>query len=220
MRAMRVVEIPFGSVGIDCLTPITPAVAREIAAYVLPGTRTGVTFVERYLENLTAAELDGLFAADLGVALVGEGRVSGWDAASGAADAERELERARVLGLPAGSSPLLSVGCDLEAMEDCAVADATAYGSSWCQLVVRGAFAPEGYVGDGVPLSPAQLYALPFVGYWRSLSNVQQVAGADFNKFQMYPTQTLRLASGPFAADVNFVCRDKKLRLPSMVVGT
>jgi hypothetical protein len=216
---MRVTEIPFGSVGIDCLSPISPAVAKEIAAYVLPGTKTGITFVERYLENLTAAELEGLFAADLGVALVGEGRVSGWDAASGAADAERELARARALELPAGSSPLLSIGCDLEAMENCTVADATAYGSAWGQLIVRAAFAPEGYVGDGVPLSPVQLYELPFVHYWRSLSNVQQVAVADFGKFQLFPTQTLRLASGPFAADVNFVCRDKKLRLPSMVLG-
>lgn len=216
---MRVVEIPFGAVGIDCLTPITPAVAREIAAYVLPGTRTGITFVERYLENLTPAELDGLFAADLGVAFVGEGRIGGWDAVTGAADAGRELSRARVLGLPARSSPLLSIGCDLEGMVNCTPQNATAYGMAWARLIGRAAFAPEGYVGDSVPLSPIQLYELPFVGYWRSLSDVQQVSVADFDKYQMYPTQELQLASGPFAADVNIVCRDKKMRLPTMVRG-
>lgn len=215
---MRVVEIPFGAVGVDCLSPISAAVAREIAAHVLPGTRTGVTFVERYLENLTVEELDGLFAADLGVALVGEGRVEGWSSFSGAADAEREIARARALDLPARSSPLLSIGCDLEAMEHCAPADAISYGDAW-GWTVASEFAPEGYVGDGVPLSPAQLYELPFFGYWRSLSNVQQVALADFGKFQLFPTQSLRLASGPFAADVNCVCRDKKNRLPTMVVG-
>lgn len=216
---MHVIPIPFGAVGIDCLSPISPAQAREIAAYVLPGTRTGVLFVERYLENLTAAELAGLFAADLGVAVVGEGRTSGWDAASGAADAERELGRAAALALPAGASPLLTIGCDTEGMAGCAPADAIAYGDAWGWAVANGGFAPEDYVGEGVPLTPQQLYGLPFTGYWRSLSNVQQVAGADFNKFQAFPTQKLALASGPFAADVNFVTMDKKMRLPSMVVG-
>lgn len=216
---MKVVEIPFGAVGVDCLTPISASVAQEIAAYVLPGTRTGVTFVERYLENLTSAELDGLFAANLGVAFVGEGRTRGWDASSGAADAERELARAWALRLPDNSSPLLSIGSDLEAMANCTPADAAAYGVAWGQLVARSGFAPEAYVGDGVPLSPARLYELPFVGYWRSLSNVQQVAVCDYAKVQLYPTQTLRLASGPFAVDVNVVARDKKLRLPSMAVG-
>jgi len=216
---MKVVEIPFGSVGIDCLTPITPAVAKEIAAYVLPGTRTGITFVERYLENTTPEELAGLFAAHLGVAFVGEGRIEGWDAASGAADAARELARAKVLGLPAHSSPLLSIGCDLEGMSDCTPTNAAAYSVAWGRLIARTGFAPEGYVGDSVPLSPMGLYQLPFVDYWRSLSNVQQVAVADFNKFQGFPTQTLHLASGPFEADVNFVVRDKKLRLPSVVIG-
>jgi hypothetical protein len=216
---MRVVEIPFGSVGIDCLSPIAPAVAKEIAAYRLPGTRTGITFVERYLENLTVGELDGLFAADLGVAFVGEGRVSGWDAATGLVDAERELGRAQLLKLPAGSSPLLTIGCDLEGMVNCTPQNATAYGMAWGNRIARAAFASEGYIGDGVPLSPIELYHLPFVGYWRSLSNVQQIAVADFAKFQGYPTQTLHLASGPFEVDCNFVVRDKKLRLPKMVVG-
>ena len=216
---MRVVEIPFGAVGIDCLTPITPAIAREIAAYVLPGTRTGITYVERYLENTTPSELAGLFEANLGVAFVGEGRVEGWDAASGVADANRELSRARLLGLPAGSSPLLSIGCDLEGMSKCPPSDATAYSAGFGHAIARGGFAPEGYVGDGVPLSPVELYHLPFVGYWRSLSNVQQVAIADYNKFQGFPTQTLLLPSVKFAADCNFVVRDKKLRLPTMVVG-
>lgn len=217
---MKVIEIPFGSVGIDCLTPITPAVALEITAYVLPGTRTGVTYVERYLENTTAEELDGLFAAHLGVAFVGEGRTSGWDAASGLADAERELGRARALDLPAHGSPLLSIGCDLEGMANCSPANATAYSVAWSRLVMRAGFAPEAYVGDSVPLSPMGLYELPFVGYWRSLSNVQQISVCDYAKVQAYPTQVLHLASGPFEADFNWIVRDKKLRLPAMVVGT
>ena len=216
---MKVVEIPFGAVGLDCLTPIIPANARAMAACALPGTRTGVTFVERYLENLTPDELEGLFAADLGVAVVGEGRGEGWSAASGAADAERELARARALELPANSSPRLSIGCDLEAMVKCSPGEAFAYGAAWGRAVASAGYGPELYVGDAVPLTPRQLYLLPFVGYWRSLSNVQQVAVADFNKLQAFPTQTLNLPSGSFAVDCNFVTRDKKMRLPSMVVG-
>lgn len=217
---MRVVEIPFGAVGIDCLEPITPAVAKEIAAYVLPGTRTGITFVERYPQNTTVDEIDGLFAVDLGVAFVGEGRVSGWNAATGTVDAQALLALAKKLGLPTGATPLLSLGCDLEGMVNCTALDAMAYGDNWGNTVIGGGFQPEGYIGDSVPLTPAQLYARPFVGYWRSLSNVQQVAVADYNKFQGFPTQTLALASGGFEADCNFVVRDKKGRLPTMVVGS
>ena len=214
---MRVVEIPFGAIGIDCLTPISAAVAKEIAAYVLPGTRTGITFVERYLENTTPAELAGILAAGLGAAFIGEGRASGWDAASGAADAARELARATALGLPAHASPLLSIGCDLEAMASCTPQNATAYGVACGRAIARGGFAPEGYIGDDVPLMPMQLYDLPFVGYWRSLSNTQQIAVCDYNKAQAYPTQVLHLPSGPFEADVDWVFRDKKMRLPTMV---
>ena len=216
---MRVIEIPFGSVGIDCLTPITAAVAQEIAAYRLPGTRTGITFVDRYLENVTAGELAGLFAASLGVAFIGEGRTTGWNVATGSLDAQRELARARTLGLPVGSSPLLSIGCDLEGMVDCTPADASAYATAYGHTIAGAAYAPEGYIGDNVPLTPAQLYAQPFAGYWRSLSNVQPIAGVDYYKLQAYPSQTIQLASGPFQVDLNFVVRDKKLRLPSMVVG-
>lgn len=216
---MRVAEIPFGAVGIDCLSPISAEVAKEIAAHVLPGTRTGVTFAFRYLENLTAEELDGLLAAGLGVAFVGEGRVEGWDAQSGAADAERELARAEALRLPASASPLLTLACDLEGMAGCTPEQAGAYGAAWARSIIARGFAPEVYVGDEVPLSPMALYELPFVGYWRSLSNVQQISVADFGVYQAYPTQQLALPSGRFAADCNFVVRDKKMRLPSMVLG-
>ncbi len=215
---MRVIEIPFGAVGIDCLSPISAAVAKELATYVLPGTRTGFTFVTRYLENLTIAELNGIFAAGLGVAFVAEARISEWSGETGASDGAEVVALAKKLSLPAGGAPLLHLICDMEGMVNCTAADASAYGAAWGKAVAGG-FASEGYVGDSVPLSPMQLYVLPFTGYWRSLSNVQQVADADYYKYQAYPTQTLHLPSGPFAVDLDFVCRDKKGRLPTMAVA-
>jgi hypothetical protein len=217
---MRVVNIPFGAVGIDCLSPIAAPTAKEIAAFTMPGTRTGFTFVNRYLENLTIAELAGLFAASLGVAFVSEARTSGWNATTGTQDGQRAVALAKALGLPQDATPLLCLACDMEGMGACAPADALDYATNRCAAVVSGGFRGEVYVGDSVPLTPAQLYGIPLAtSYWRSLSNVQQVAFADYAKWQGYPTQTLQLPSGSWAADLNFVTMDKKGRSPTMVVS-
>ena len=214
---MKVVDIPFGAVGADFLEPPSSyVVAHEIATYTLPGTRTGLTYVERYLENLTPAEVAWWLSLGVGIAPIGEGRSSGWDAASGAADGARELARAQALGFPAG----LHLGCDAEAMA-CPPSDAQAFLNAWCGAPGAAGHPGRLYVGAGVPLDAAQLYALPFTWYDESLSEVQRVAVVGYASVQLFPTQKFALKSGAWPADVNVVRRDKHLpaRAPTMVVA-
>jgi hypothetical protein len=196
------------------LTPLTPSMARAFAAFTIPGTRTGLTFMERYLENLTAGELAGDLAAGLGVVFVGESRPPGWlpSALLGAEDGQREADKLSALSVPEG----VTVTCDLEGMGGSAQ-DAIAYVIAWCQRKRRGDIG-QGYIGDQVPLNPMQLYQLPFTRYQRSLSNVQQVAGVDYCMLQAFPTQTLKLLTGDLSVDLDFVTRDKRLRLPTMLI--
>ena len=214
---MKVVEIPFGAVGLDFLEPPPSfVVAQEIAAYVLPGTRTGVTYVERYLENLSAAEVAWWHSLGVGIAPIGEGRASGWGADAGAADGAREVARARALGFPTG----LHLGCDAEAMS-CPPDVAQAFLRAWCGPPGAAGHPQRLYVGAGVPLDATQLYGLPFNWYDESLSEVQRVAVVGYASVQLFPTQKLALKSGAWPVDVNMVRRDKHLpaRAPTMVVA-
>jgi hypothetical protein len=218
---MKVVEIPFGAVGFDCLSPLSAVRARDLSEFVLPGTRTGFTFTERYLDNLSLVELAGILDTGLGCSFISEARISGWSDITGAADGIRAVTKAKALQLPTGGPLRLHLGCDMEGMVGCSPANAKAYASDkgFCGPPEAGGFASQGYIGDSVPLTPEELYLLPFTAYWRSLSNVQQVAGCDYQMWQAFPTQTLHLPSGAFQVDVDFVCKDKRGRLPTMVVA-
>jgi hypothetical protein len=203
---VRLVEIPPGSVGCDFLSPLSRAEIAALAATTLPGTRTRLTFVERYLENLTVVELAGYHDEGLIVTFVGESRPNGYlpTAADGLLDGQREVARARALGVPLGPH----IGCDLEGMAGTA-ADTQAYARAWCSVVQPAGLRASCYEGAGVPLT----------GYWRSLSNVQPVANVDYFMVQGFPTLTLPLPTGPLAVDLDFVCRDKRMRLPMGVAA-
>lgn len=216
---MKVVEISPGAVGVDFLRPATLAEIRALAQMTLPGTSTKLTFVERYLENLTLAELTGYFAAGLGVLPIGESRANGYvpTSADGDADGAREVAKMFQLGVPLTGPIKPTVGCDLEGMAGSA-GDTQAYSIAWCRRVQQY-FLAMVYEGAGVPLSPQQLYTLPFTLYYRSLSNVQPVANVDYAMYQGFPTQTLPLPTGPMQADLDVVFRDKRMRAPTMLVG-
>jgi|SRR5579875_344698 len=215
---MQAVEVPFGAVMLDMLSPLTEGALDALDGFVLPGTRTGIALFGRYLENLSADEVSRVLARGYGILPIGESRANGYipSTASGGADGLREVTRMRALNLPEDITEV----CDLEGMggtEQDTVNYANAYGS--CIHAARCSCMT--YVGDGVPLSPAQLFALADTTlYWHSLSNVQQVATCDYCAIQAYPTQKLVLPGGIIlAADVSFIYRDKKGRGPKMVVA-
>lgn len=214
---MQVVEVPFGAVMLDMLSPLSSEVLDALDGYCLPGTQTGVTLFGRYLENLTPEELSGIVGRGYGALLIGESRPNGYipTAVSGGADGLREVTRMRALGIPEGAT----VVCDLEGMGGTGQ-DTILYADAYASCVQAAKGSCMAYVGDGVPLSPAQLYALPTTLYWHSLSNVQQVATCDYCAIQGYPTQKLYLPGGiVIEADVSFIYRDKKGRAPKMVTA-
>jgi Domain of unknown function (DUF1906) len=214
---VKVVDIPPGAMGADMLTPLSPSVAFALYSFVLPGTRTQLTFIVRYLENLTASELAGDLASGLGVALVSESRANGWlpNAGEGSADALRAVTKARALGVDPG----MVLFCDLEGMSGTAQ-DTTDYCIAWCDVVSRAGYIPGAYIGDSVPLTAQQLYLLPFQRYWHSLSMVQNVATAGYTMFQGFPTMNLGLSTGALAVDLDVVFRDYKGRVPTMLVAS
>lgn len=214
---MKVVPVGVGAVGFDTLTPITAPMIAALRKYQLPGTRTGFTFLVRYLENLTLAELTMVLAAGFGMVFVGESRPNGYipSAGAGSADGLRELNRVRALGLPSG----ITVGCDLEGMGGTAQ-DTIAYANAWADVIRPASDIAMAYVGAGVPLTATQLYLLRETLYWHSLSNVQQVANVDYAMLQAFPTEVLQLAPGlTLPADLNFSYKDKRGRQATMVVA-
>jgi hypothetical protein len=213
---LKIVSCPVGAVGCDMLTPLTAYTALALANYTLPGTQTKITFVVRYLENLTVQEIVTLHAADLGVQLVGESRAPGWmpTAALGSADGLRVVTKARGLAIPSGAE----IWCDLETpIVSATHADIALYSKAHCD-VVNASYDDGGYVGSGLPSTPLELYLLPFHGYWHSLSNVQPVANVDYKQIQLFPSITLLLPTGPLAVDLNVSQQDKRGRLPTMLV--
>lgn len=208
---MKATPLAVGSIGIDCLSPVGAVQALQIAMYTLPGTASKPIFAVRYLENFTAAELAGWLAVNVHVVLVGESRPGGWvpSAGLGSADGIREVRKARALGIPSTAT----IYCDLEGLGG-SIMDGIDYASAWSSVVSLDGYTPAAYIGEGVGLSALQLYQLAFRGYWHSLSNVQPVAGCDYQMLQLYPTQTLHLPSGNLIADLNVAYQDKKGRSP------
>jgi len=214
---MRVATAPVGAVFADMLSPLTQAQAIALSDYTIPGTRTGLTGVSRYLENLSAQELAWVLSAGLAVMLVGESRPNGWlpSAGLGAADGMRELRLARALG---ADLPGMTIGCDLEGMSG-GPQETIDYSKAWCGVIQPAHLIAMGYNGSGVPLTPQGLYQLPFTRYWKSLSNVGPVANVDYCMLQLYPTLTLTLPTGMLDVDLDVVQEDKLSRLPTMLVA-
>lgn len=212
---MKVVNVPCGAVLADMLSPLTPQIAFALSSFVLPGTRTRLTGVIRYCENITPSELAGILSTGLGVTLVGESRANGWipSAISGSADGLREVTKVRSLGIPNG----ITIGCDLEGIGGTAQ-DTIDYCRAWCDVVQPAQDIAMAYVGEDVPLTAEQLYQLPFTRYWHSLSEVSNVSNVGYCLIQLFPTLNLGLPTGALAVDLDVVQQDKRGRVPTMVV--
>jgi hypothetical protein len=212
---MKVTNVPVGAVLADMLSPLSPQIAFALSSFVLPGTRTRLTGVIRYCENITSSELAAILSTGLGVMLVGESRANGWIPSSilGSADGLREVTKSRALGIPSG----ITIGCDLEGIggTDQETID---YCKAWCDVVRQAGNVEMAYVGAGVPLTAEQLYQLPFHRYWHSLSEVSNVAGVGYCMTQLFPTLNLGLPTGALAVDLDVVQQDKRGRLPTMVI--
>lgn len=140
----------------DTLSPISKEAALALK-------NAGIGAVGRYLENLTATERDGLFAAGLGILPLSKAPLSPLTKDYGRARAAAILQHAVALGLPHGAHVMI----DLEAQHG-AHADVMAYDNALAADLELAGYVPLAYVGAGQVLSEAELYALPSVHlYWR-----------------------------------------------------
>ena len=194
-----------GSRLVDCVTKLTAASARALRA-------AGADGAIRYLGSLDAAELDAILEAGLGLMPVCyEAHPQDWLPTSvlGQLDGALAVDHAHGAGILPGTS----LWCDLEAMGGSA-ADTIAYAVAWCAEVEPAGFVPGGYIGSGVTLSTEQLYALPFRGYWHSLSEVPNVARVGYQLVQLYPTTHL----AGIEVDIDFSQHDKAGRAPQWMI--
>jgi len=145
--------------GFDCLGALTAAQARAFRA-------DGFVWVGRYVETLTPAERDVLFAADLAIALIMEAAAGPMSAAEGRARGQQTVARARALGAP----PTVHVTMDDEGTTG-AVADVEAAFTACGAELVAGGQGSCLYVGAPQALTAAQLWSLPSVHlYWCAAS--------------------------------------------------
>jgi hypothetical protein len=212
--ALNIVRAPDGSVGVDCVTILTPHSAAALKA-------AGAAFVVRYLGSLSIVERDAILGAGLGLMLVTFSRAPGWPSANGpifpsaelgASDGASSVAQAKKLGLPAG----VQLWRDFEGPPAGTTAEQTiAYVNAWTDAVVAAGYVAGLYVGFGIPLTPEQLYDLKVTAYWHSCSQVPEVAVRGYQMRQAYPpNQTL----GGVSVDIDHVSADAMGDTPLMLV--
>jgi hypothetical protein len=196
-----------GERGFDTIEIISAAAAKALAA-------SGFSFAVRYAETITRGELEALTGAGLGVMLAGYARVRDWSADTGRADGARVASKALAAGFPVAAT----LWCDQEGGvpdQPTAVAYATAW---WRGATGAGSEDPGLYVGDGAGFdSGLALHTLiPFRRYWRSMSQVPNVAGRGYQVLQLYPPD--QMVAG-VRVDLDIIQSDYQGGLPVLCVA-
>jgi hypothetical protein len=189
---------PLFTVMVDCLEPLSSRAALALKS------QYGVGAVGRYLETLTSAERDALFAAGLSILPLSEAPLGALSVRLGHARAAELLARAAALGVPA----TVHVMVDFEAQ----TGDAEGYADALTADLAQGGYVPLAYVGAGSPLTGPQLYALANVHlYWRGGSLGLAEPSCGFAVWQIPPLDHV-LAGVP--VDVSVVGADARGRSP------
>jgi hypothetical protein len=195
-----------GAVGVDLDTALTAASCAALIMSDRPGPR--ISFVIRYLGDLTAAE--GTVITDSGLALMAVSHPRGGELSAdlGTTDGVNAVARAHNAALPLG----IHLWLDLEAWSG-EPANAIAYVDAWAANVSAAGYLPGLYVGQssGPNLTPAQLYATAVEAYWHSISAVPDVATAGYMLVQLTPGD--QILAG-LEVDLDVVQRDRRGRLP------
>lgn len=203
---MIVKPASFPMLGFDCVTQMTPALARGLYD-------NGMRFAVRYLGSLTVAERDDILGAGLALSCVTYSRAPGWmpTPGMGTADGARDVSNLHAAGIPQGATAWI----DLEGVDPSATVDDVATWVTERGACLRAAGYDVGlYVGYQQPLNGAQLYALPNVDrYWRSLSQGVPEPSCGWSMLQLYKTT---LIAG-VQVDVDVVEYDHRDRLPLFV---
>jgi hypothetical protein len=184
---------------LDCLAHVDASTAADLEG-------AGFAAIGRYVNlhegaggfAIDSAELDGI-ARFLGCWAIQEARSGGWSVTAGAIDGRAAARNAVAAGFPDGCTLV----CDFEGAipHDVAVG----YANNWFDAAAaEAAFRLAIYIGSGVPLdSQALFHALKFRAYWRSLSQVPNVAERGYQLLQLFPDDQEVLGPGRGRFDLN-----------------
>jgi len=187
---------------VDSFAPISAGTASALKS-------VGIGAVGRYLQNLTAPEVEGLFAAGLGILPLSEAPNAPLGANFGRAYATTLLQYASALGVPRGTHLMI----DLEAQHGDRV-DIIAYNNA-LSADLELTYIPLVYVGAGQPLSGADLYALPSVHlYWRGGSLGMAEPNCGFAIWQIPPLE--QTIVGGAVMDMSMTGADLRGRQPML----
>jgi|HubBroStandDraft_2_1064218.scaffolds.fasta_scaffold67347_2 hypothetical protein len=167
------------------------------------GVRTVTVDAAADPSDVTAAEVEDFMAAGLGMMLYQRPRAPGWlpTAGLGNADASVFVAKATRAGYLVGGS----AWDDLEGIGGGRSAT-IAYANSKAADLKAAKYPPGDYVGDDVPLSSAELFQdLIVSAYWRSLSDVPDVATRSYTMVQI--AEDISVAG--VTVDVNIVRADR-----------
>ncbi len=205
---MRVESARVGARGTDSVTLVSASQALALKAH-------GVDFCFQYLGSATPENLQGILAAGLAfMPVTYADRFNGQEAVD-------ELTK---LGVPKGCT----VWLDLEGLVPYQHPYETLKAArSWANELVSAGYQPGLYVGSPQPFTSAELYALPFVRYWRAPSRIVDRQGNPAEPargwccFQLWPSVWWPDDSHPDRVwvDVDFVQNDYRGDAPSWVVA-
>jgi hypothetical protein len=204
-----------GALGADSDTKIGATEALRLKA-------AGLRFLVRYLSlgaNESGSDLDknevtDILGAGLALMAVQHVRLPGWtpSAAMGAEDGSHAAHNAVSAGLLAGTT----VWLDLEGINGNAT-ETAAYANAWNDALRAAGYDTGVYVGGGCPLDEQQLYSLLHTHrYWRSFSQVPNVAGRGYCMIQLYPTTNIAGVN----VDLDIIQQDYKRGLPRWLVSS
>lgn len=157
---------------------------------------SGYNYCARYLSrgkgqasgDLSNAEAIGILNAGLALMAVQHVRMPGWvpSGTLGTEDGTNAASNAQSIGLPAG----MNIWCDLEGVAAGTSAQTVIdYCQAWYAAVKNGGYVPGIYIGAAAVLNSQQLYQnLSFQHYWKSMSNVPDVAQRSYQLIQKGPS--------------------------------
>ena len=202
------------SIGFDTDQKISRQQAKDLFS-------AGFLFAGRYLrlpgnnssEDIDRNELEDLTNAGLQVLLFQHVRQPGWhpSASRGELDAMEAVQHAKELDGPENYHIVL----DLEGVSGSSD-DTFAHATEWCQYVCSNDLKAAIYVGFGVPLTSAQLYAIQHANqYIRGGSVRLEVDTRGYSVKQFYPQVTICGVT----IDVDIMLGDQLGDFPIMISG-
>jgi hypothetical protein len=180
-----VVSAPSGVLGFDTDGIVTPGTA---ALFVADGYRFCIRYVSRVqaqgASDLTASEALAILQAGLALSVVQHPRFAGWTPSRelGSQDGSRAAQHAIGIGFPPG----VNIWCDLEGVAPATPPEIVIdHCNAWFDAVSASGYVPGIYVGADAILEGDALHArLKFSHYWKSLSNVPDIAVRGYQMVQ------------------------------------